>query len=242
MARMVEPSSHASHNPEGRRRKARKVHRLIERHLPAGRTRLLDVGTGSGVLASHFAGIGERFEVSAVDVADQRSEFGDYAFQCYDGQRLPFPDGSFDVVLSNHVLEHVGERTAQLAHLREILRVLAPRGIAHIATPSRWQFVEPHFRLPALSWLPRPWRDAYVRVAGRGTAYDCNPFGVREFEAALRDCGAGFACVVPAATRLYAAEGGRRRVLAAVAGSVPERWILRLRHLSPTMVYRVGHP
>jgi hypothetical protein len=39
--------------------------------------------------------------------------------------------------------------------------------------PNRWGLVEPHFRLPFLSWVPRRFADPYVRVARRGTQYDC---------------------------------------------------------------------
>jgi SAM-dependent methyltransferase len=39
--------------------------------------------------------------------------------------RLPFPDASFDLVLCNHVLEHVQEDTKAM---RELLRVLTPGG------------------------------------------------------------------------------------------------------------------
>lgn len=47
---------------------------------------------------------------------------------------LPFPDGSFDVVLSFQVIEHVQDTSA---YLREIDRVLAPGGRVVIATPDR---------------------------------------------------------------------------------------------------------
>jgi ubiquinone/menaquinone biosynthesis C-methylase UbiE len=47
---------------------------------------------------------------------------------------LPFPDGSFDVVLSFQVIEHVQDVSA---YLREIDRVLAPAGRVAIATPDR---------------------------------------------------------------------------------------------------------
>jgi hypothetical protein len=33
--------------------------------------------------------------------------------------------------------------------------------------------VEPHYRLPFLSWLPRPIASGLVRLSGRGAEYDC---------------------------------------------------------------------
>ena len=41
--------------------------------------------------------------------------------------------------------------------------------------PNRWAPVEPHFKLPFLSWLPEGRRSAYVRAARRGAGYDCRP-------------------------------------------------------------------
>jgi len=43
-----------------------------------------------------------------------------------DGSRLPYADGSFDVVYSVSVLEHVPTRSAVL---RELVRVLRPGGL-----------------------------------------------------------------------------------------------------------------
>lgn len=49
-----------------------------------------------------------------------------------DIESMPFPDANFDLVIANHVLEHVGdEREA----LREVARVLAPGGLAILQTP-----------------------------------------------------------------------------------------------------------
>lgn len=49
-----------------------------------------------------------------------------------DMQAMPFQDGSFDLVIANHVLEHVAD---DLCALREIARVLAPDGRAILQTP-----------------------------------------------------------------------------------------------------------
>jgi hypothetical protein len=73
------------------------------------------------------------------------------------------------------VIEHVGARPDQLAHLSEIARVLKNDGIAYLATPNRWTLVEPHFRLPLLSWVPAKARTPYVRLARRAARYDCAP-------------------------------------------------------------------
>jgi SAM-dependent methyltransferase len=68
-------------------------------------------------------------EVSYVG-GDLERQFGNVRI---DVTALDFPDGSFDVVLCNHVLEHVpDDRRA----LRELRRVLAPGGWASLLVPD----------------------------------------------------------------------------------------------------------
>src|SRR5947207_2206376 len=52
-----------------------------------------------------------------------------------DGRSLPFRDGTFDVVFSNSVIEHVGDAASQERFAREVARV--GRGY-WVQTPNRW--------------------------------------------------------------------------------------------------------
>ena len=85
--------------------------------------RVLDVGTGTGVAAHALADWFPSAEVAGVDlaqamVAEARSKGGRATFQVADASRLPFADGSFDlIVLMNAV-----------PFFEEIARVLAPGG------------------------------------------------------------------------------------------------------------------
>ncbi|HEY5014249.1 MAG TPA: class I SAM-dependent methyltransferase [Acidimicrobiia bacterium] len=166
---------HAVLDVESRRRKARKIAAIIETERPLAGLKVLDVGTGAGVISASLGDIvGEQGEVHSVDVVDVRVETAGYEFHLGDGVALPFPDATFDVVISNHCIEHTGGRAEQEYHVRELGRVLRPDGIGYLAVPNRWGPLEPHFKLPGLSWLPTVGlQSRYVRAARRGERYDC---------------------------------------------------------------------
>jgi hypothetical protein len=76
-----------------------------------------------------------------------------------DGTCLPFADGSFDLVFSNSVIEHVGDAEAQARFAAEIQRV-APR--YWLQTPDRWFPVEAHLWTPFVHYLPKHWQRTVV--------------------------------------------------------------------------------
>src|SRR5690554_3605458 len=95
--------------------------------------RLLEVGCGSGGIAHYFASHQEQcYEVTAVDVYDNRQVKEGFSFHLVKGVELPFANASFDLVITNHVIEHVGDSAAQQQHLTEIERVLKPGGLAYL--------------------------------------------------------------------------------------------------------------
>jgi len=79
---------------------------------------------------------------------------------------MPFPDGSFDLVHSSAVVEHVGSLERQVQMIRECVRV-AKRGIC-VTTPNRWFPIEFHTQLPLVHWLPPSTRRAAMRLLGYG--------------------------------------------------------------------------
>ena len=67
------------------------------------------------------------------------------------GKPLPFETGSFDVVFSNAVVEHVGDTEGQRRFVAEALRVSRR---FFIVTPNRLFPVETHTGLPLIHYLP----------------------------------------------------------------------------------------
>jgi 2-polyprenyl-6-hydroxyphenyl methylase/3-demethylubiquinone-9 3-methyltransferase len=85
---------------------------------------LLDLGCGGGLLAPHVSGyrhVGVDLSTSALEVAAQHGIEPVHA----DVVRLPFADGSFDVVAAGEIFEHVEDLDSVVA---EAARVLRPRG------------------------------------------------------------------------------------------------------------------
>lgn len=166
-----------------RYKKALKIDRLLELSGENQPICLLEVGTGSGGIAQYFTDHETiDFKVTAVDVVDQRLLREKYDFVLVQDTHLPFADQSFDVVISNHVIDHVGDRHAQSHHLSEIYRVLKKNGVGYFSVFNRWMIVEPHYHLMFLSWLPRKFRTRYLRLRKRGDFYDCEPLTKRELE------------------------------------------------------------
>jgi hypothetical protein len=81
-----------------------------------------------------------------------------------------FPDGAFDIVFSNSVIEHLETLARQAAMAAEVRR-LAPA--YWVQTPSFWFPVEPHFLTPAWHWLPVRVRVALLRRRRWGWTGPC---------------------------------------------------------------------
>jgi SAM-dependent methyltransferase len=80
------------------------------------------------------------------------------------GARLPFEDGSFDIAVSNAVLEHVGSDENRKFVIRELARV-AKR--LFLSVPNRWFPVEHHTGFPFLHYAPNIFRRTL-----RNTSYE----------------------------------------------------------------------
>jgi SAM-dependent methyltransferase len=91
---------------------------------------VLDLGCGIGNSVDAFRSHDASIDWVGVDIGDSQEARArrrtDAKFVTYDGTRVPFPDGSFDLVYSSQVLEHVPD---PLFHLREIARLLRAGGV-----------------------------------------------------------------------------------------------------------------
>jgi SAM-dependent methyltransferase len=105
---------------------------IAARAAAPGPARILETAAGTGIVTEALAAALPEAEILAtdlnqamLDVAAARGLGTRVRFQAADAQALPFPDGSFDLVLSQFGVMFFPDRVGAY---REALRVLAPGG------------------------------------------------------------------------------------------------------------------
>ena len=132
---------------------------------------LLDVGTGSGIISK---GLSKHFKkVYSVDIVDERLVKDGYTFLKVTDEKLPFCDDTFDIILSNCVIEHL---INQELHLDEVMRVMKNTGYFYLSFPNKYSLFEPHYNLIFLSYLPKKLANKYMQFFNKGDSYDIFPF------------------------------------------------------------------
>lgn len=142
--------------------------------------RVFENGCGLGsylvrLAASAKQAVGLEIEFERAAQAQQKGA----ATVCGVGEHLPFPDHSFDLILSHEVLEHVqDDRSA----IQEMVRALRPGGRLMLFCPNRGYPFETHGiywrgryhfgNIPLVNYLPRRWRDRLAPHVGVYTRRD----------------------------------------------------------------------
>lgn len=119
--------------------------RLLDQAAIAPGDRVLDLGCGTGTLALWAKRREPRAEVTGVDgdpavlqQARTKAAKEGLNLRLDEGlaDALPYPDGSFDVVVSSLLFHHLPRRVKEGA-AREVARVLRPGGFLHVADFGR---------------------------------------------------------------------------------------------------------
>jgi len=110
------------------------------RHLPPGRWKVLDVGTGTAQIPIEIVRRFPDLEIVAIDLSREMLKLGErnvaragmtdsIRLKVVDAKRVPTPSASFDAVISNSIIHHIPE---PLHSLREMVRVLKPGGVLFV--------------------------------------------------------------------------------------------------------------
>ena len=115
--------------------------RALDRYLPQDQPcRTLDAGCGAGIFLAELVAVRRQVRAVGGDIAQAAVRLalqtGVAAPAQFDVRRLPFDDGSFDLVLSNDVIQHLSDVDAAAA-LAEAVRVLRPGGALLLRTAAR---------------------------------------------------------------------------------------------------------
>lgn len=132
------------------------VHTVAYEHAAreASNKRVLDLGCNTGygtaILARKSKSI-VGVDVSEGAVSAASREHANIEFHLVNGKELPFPSGSFDLVTSFQVIEHLVDPRQ---YLDEIRRVLVPGGVVLFTTPNAVLRLDPGMK---------PWNQFHVR-------------------------------------------------------------------------------
>jgi ubiquinone/menaquinone biosynthesis C-methylase UbiE len=118
-----------------------------------GSGKALDVGCGNGVLLKHF--VDQKWSAYGVDVSPWAKTFAriyNYTLYSSELEKSGLPSNYFDVVTSTSTLEHVAQ---PYQHVREIVRVLRPGGIAYFSGIPHYGSLSVRVKLSKFHMPPR---------------------------------------------------------------------------------------
>lgn len=154
--------------------KAKKIFSVVNDFIlkDPGTCRCLDIGCSAGINTNFLAGqVGDSIGIDIDEPAVKTGYFrkkSNSDFVIGDAIHLPFKDGVYDIVICNHVYEHVPDADALM---EEIFRILKPDGFCYFSAGNRFCIMEPHYQLPLLSWFPKPAANIYLCLVNRQRPY-----------------------------------------------------------------------
>jgi len=127
---------------------------LLRRYFGASRLRVLDLGCGRGRGVRALEQLGHDAWGADISEREIRAAEGPHPerFLLMRGGCVPASDGSFDVIITSEVLEHVNDLDMFAS---EVARLLRPGGVSIHSFPAKWRLIEPHFNAPLIHWLPK---------------------------------------------------------------------------------------
>jgi len=169
----------------------RKLELFLDELRPTSDTTVLDVGAdelafgegdGCGTLNFFEELYPWPARITALGLQDGsgfRARYPHIPYVQGDACALPFEDGAFDIVFSNAVIEHVGDRGRQRRFVSEALRV---GGRVFLTTPNRRFPLEVHTRLPLVHWLPDRFSHRVYGALGKEFAMEIHLLSRPAFE------------------------------------------------------------
>jgi len=159
---------------QGRTQKFEKIISVLQDFNPGTQSlNCLDIGCSSGIITSLLGdrfrmAIGMEIDQEAIQYAQHHSSSARVQFLAADSMALPFQDDSMDVIVCNHIYEHVPYADQMMD---EVYRVLKEEGFCYFSAGNKYMVIEGHYGLPFLSWIPKSLAHLYLKVTGEGDFY-----------------------------------------------------------------------
>lgn len=114
---------------------------IVRPFLPRGPLEILDAGCGTGAMLGWLRGLSGGRPVHGIDLSADAVEHcrrrGEGQVRVGSVLDLPYPDGSFDLVHSGDVLQHLPTADGPARAIEECRRVLKPGGLLLLRTNAR---------------------------------------------------------------------------------------------------------
>lgn len=155
------------------------------------RMSLLDVGASTGIIDNTLAQkvgrvTGIDVDKTAIKFAKKTFHKKNLNFKVGDAMDLQFKTNSFNILICTHIYEHVPDSTKLF---EEIYRVLKPGGVCYLAAMNSLWPIEPHYKLPFLSWLPRDLADFYISITDKAERYYEVPLNYWQLQKMIKNKG-----------------------------------------------------
>lgn len=122
--------------------RTRKYNYFIKSIAPSASQKILDIGftdndysEEANYLEKHYPYLKNITALGMENDGNFKKLFPEITTVLYDGNKFPFSDNTFDIVWSNAVIEHVGDRKKQVQFIQEMLRTCKQ---VYFTTPNKY--------------------------------------------------------------------------------------------------------
>lgn len=140
--------------------KSNRMLNIIKKYCKIENATLIDAGCGYGHNSFEFSKYVKK--VIAIDTnpkaiatcnkQKKKTGNGNLKFITVNAETIPLQTETADIVISQQVLEHVQN---QKKYMREIYRILKKKGVLYLSVPNKFYPIEPHFKIPFMSLMPK---------------------------------------------------------------------------------------
>lgn len=159
--------SNEMYEVNSRKIKANKTIKVLQDYLNSTvNLDLLDIGSSTGIMTNEYS---KHFKtVTGIDIDSKAIQYAKETFKARNItfinspiEEANFQPESFDVITCSHIYEHVPSSEILMEHIYKLLK---PGGVCYFAAGNKFQIIEPHYKLPFLSYLPKKKADLYIKI------------------------------------------------------------------------------